>query len=71
MKKCILLALLISVPAFASSAVIPDEKTIVMYQELCAKERDPVKRHNYCYMIENSNNSRTKTNVFRLDRAFV
>lgn len=71
MKKCILLALFISAPVFAGSMAIPDEENVAMYQELCAKERDPLKRHNYCYLIEHSSHPHTNANVFRLDRAIV
>lgn len=69
MKKIILLACFVSLSAFASGS--KDKEVIAVYQELCAKEHDPVKRENYCYMLENSSRLHTNANVFRQDTAVV
>jgi hypothetical protein len=69
MKKLILLSCLLSFSSFAAGG--KSNEVIAAYQELCAKEQDPVKRHNYCYMLENSGRSHTKSNIFRQDIAVV
>lgn len=66
----ILLAIFMALPTITHAAVaVENNEVIALYQELCAKEHDPVKRQNYCYMMENS--ARVQGNVFRLDRAVV
>lgn len=69
MKKIIIL--LACFVSFSSYASVAKEEVIAAYQELCAKEHDPVKRENYCYMLENSHRSHTSANVFRQDIAVV
>lgn len=74
MKKMIVLACLFSFSSIAATSSITsgkNEEVIAVYQELCAKEHDPVKRHNYCNLFENSGRSQTKSNVFRQDIAVV
>ena len=67
MKKTILLCLLIPISAFAGG--VQENNVVAVYQELCAKERDPVKRENYCYMLERNGHSETLSSVFREDIA--
>ena len=65
MKKMILLGCLISFASFASG-----EKSYTSdYQELCAKEQDPVKRHHYCHLFEKGENIQPVSSVFRKDVA--
>jgi|GEM_PF-4571000 len=69
MKKIILICSLFPALTFAST---PQEiATADVYQELCAKEQDPVKRQNYCYMIENNGQARNLLSVFRKDVALA
>ncbi|MCA0403282.1 MAG: hypothetical protein LCH30_05720 [Proteobacteria bacterium] len=51
MKKLALI-LTILFPVFASAANLNNVATIDSFIELCAKEKDPVKRHNYCHMLD-------------------
>lgn len=69
MKKSILLACLIPLVSFAA----PEQHNanLAMYQELCAKEHDPVKRQNYCHMLERSAQTEATASVFRQDIAVV
>ena len=71
MKKLVLMAFFISAPLFAQPMDAPQKDAPGMYQDLCAKERDPVKRQNYCYLIENNTRLHTQSNAFRLDTAIV
>lgn len=69
MKKFILLSCLIPCVSFATN--VTDSNRVAVYQELCAKEQDPVKRKNYCYMLERDGKAQTMFNVFRKDIAVV
>lgn len=46
-----------------------DTAMVAVYQELCAKEPDPLKRQNYCFLLENRGRSHASSNRFRQDRA--
>jgi hypothetical protein len=70
MKKIILLSLLMPLVAVAAAGNKENNVTAV-YQELCAKEQDPVKRQNYCYMLERNGHSESLSSVFREDIAIV
>lgn len=54
MKKFVFLICLLPIISFASSSV-QHHNAAAAYQELCAKEQDPVKRQNYCHMLHQSN----------------
>jgi len=69
MKKSILLACFIPLVSFAAHG--QQHTSVAIYQELCAKEHDPVKRQNYCYMLEHSTQTGTMINAFRKDIATV
>ncbi|MDP1603614.1 MAG: hypothetical protein Q8M03_10155 [Legionella sp.] len=69
MKKIILLSLLM--PLIAVAGNTKENNVIAVYQELCAKEHDPVKRQNYCYMLERNGHSETLSSIFREDIAIV
>lgn len=69
MKFFVFFACLLSCSSLSFAAT--DEKVLALYQELCAKEPDPVKRHNYCYLLENSDRSHSRSNVFRQDTAIA
>jgi hypothetical protein len=54
MKKiAILICCLFPFISFAKSTQ-HDHATVAAYQELCAKEKDPVKRNKYCYLLHHS-----------------
>lgn len=55
MKKLILSLLisLLSLPIFAQE----QQRGLDLYQERCAKEKDPVKRRNYCYLLDRKNSN--------------
>lgn len=69
MKKSLLLGCLI--PLLSFSAYGQQNTNVAVYQQLCAKEHDPVKRQNYCYMLERSAQTNIMVNVFRKDIAIV
>lgn len=69
MKTLILLGCLIPFVSFA--ATTKDDTLIVAYQQLCAKEQDPVKRHNYCQLLEKNGQMNPSFNVFRKDTAIA
>lgn len=43
-------------PFMSSAATIQGSK-IDTFQELCAKEKDPIKRQNYCHILDRHNSS--------------
>ena len=51
MKKLALILGLIF-PMFSFAANLDNTAAIDSFQEQCAKEKDPVKRHNYCHMLD-------------------
>ncbi len=56
----------------ASFATSPTGNTaLATYQELCAKEHDPIKRQNYCVLFEKSGQAHPAFNVFKKDTAIV
>lgn len=51
MKKiAVTIGCLIPLFSFAAPADMADP--VDSYQELCAKERDPIKRQNYCHILD-------------------
>lgn len=63
-----LIGCFISLSGFTAS--IQNQKTVADFQELCAKEKDPLKRQNYCSLLdrssriqENSKLSYTETKI--------
>lgn len=68
MKKYILLFCLIPVVSFATTG---KQTEFAAYQELCAKEQDPVKRRNYCHLLERGQESRNNQTIFRRDTAIA
>lgn len=71
MKKFFLLSCLIPFVSFASPN--HEEHITLAYQELCAKEHDPVKRQNYCNLFEKNGQltPALNNNIFRKDIAVV
>ena len=59
---CLLPVLSHAMPGF-------DSQTLDAYQELCAKEQDPVKRQNYCHALQQIDQNTITTNPFRQDIA--
>ncbi|MBA2656654.1 MAG: hypothetical protein H0U70_06665 [Tatlockia sp.] len=49
-KLALIIGLLVPVLSFANN--ISNSNPFETYQEQCAKEKDPVKRHNYCHMLD-------------------
>jgi len=67
----LIIALLGLLPLSSLSFAANGEENIAVYQELCAKEQDPIKRQNYCFLLENNDHPRASGNLFRVDRAIV
>lgn len=67
MKKMILLGCLLSFASFASS----ENEHKAVYQELCAKEQDPLKRQHYCHLFEKGSLTQAQPSIFRRDTAVV
>ncbi|STX52798.1 Uncharacterised protein [Legionella busanensis] len=69
MKKFIILIFLSPLASFAAPAT--GNTAMATYQELCAKEHDPIKRQNYCVLFEKSGRAHPAFNIFRKDTAIV
>jgi len=54
-KLALVMGLLIPVLSFAAN--VPPNRTIDMFQEQCAKEKDPVKRQNSCHILDRHSES--------------
>ena len=70
MKK-LMLAISFLVPAISFAANVDGVKTIDVFQEQCAKERDPLKRQNYCHMLDSYSNSQVRNAPFQQEIATV
>lgn len=64
MKKLALILCLL--PVFSYAATNSTERT---YQDLCAKEQDPVKRQNYCHVYEDPAIKTSIAQQLRVDTA--
>ncbi|STX27605.1 Uncharacterised protein [Legionella beliardensis] len=69
MKKFIILMCLFPLASFATTT--KENTTLAAYQELCAKEHDPIKRQNYCVLFEKNGQVHPASNIFRKDTAIV
>ncbi|MGQ3888311.1 hypothetical protein ACQUW5_04665 [Legionella sp. CNM-1927-20] len=69
MKKFIILMCLSPLASFANPAT--GNTVIATYQELCAKEHDPIKRQNYCVLFEKNGQAHPASNIFKKDTAIV
>ena len=58
-KLAVVIGCLIPLLSFAGNA--ESDKALVTFQELCAKEKDPLKRQNYCHMVDSQ--SRSQANI--------
>ncbi|KTD17550.1 hypothetical protein [Legionella jordanis] len=56
-KLAIIIGFLFPLMSFASN--VDSDRTLATVQELCAKERDPVKRQNYCHILDRQSQSQT------------
>ncbi|MDI9818446.1 MULTISPECIES: hypothetical protein [unclassified Legionella] len=54
-KLAIIAGCLIPLLSFASTS--ESDRTLNTFQELCAKEKDPLKRQNYCHILDQRNHS--------------
>jgi len=70
MKKIIFLMWLLPLASFATT-IYTQTATSSAYQELCAKERDPIKRQHYCLLFERNGQASPAFTVFRKETAFV
>lgn len=43
------------IPALSFAVPVYNSNPIDVYQEQCAKEKDPVKRQNYCHILDRHN----------------
>ncbi|WP_419419628.1 hypothetical protein ACNVED_14170 [Legionella sp. D16C41] len=69
MKKFIILIFLLPLTSFANN--LKENTVVATYQELCAKEHDPVKRQNYCVLFEKNGQIQPNFHTFRKDTAVV
>ncbi len=58
MKKTVIILLLTALPLLSFAANVEERVALEYFQEHCAKEKDPVKRQNYCHMLDSRNSSR-------------
>lgn len=56
-KLTLIIACLVPVLSFAGNAY--SSSSLDVYQEQCAKEKDPVKRENYCNMLDKYSRSQS------------
>ena len=68
MKLWVLVLCFLPISLFASTS---SRDLVQVYQELCAKEPDPLKRQNYCRLLESKADARVEGSIFRQDRAVV
>jgi len=69
MKKLALALCLL--PMFSYAATTQDNQLVSTYQDLCAKEQDPVKRQNYCHLLAQPSQKEMIAEQFRQDIAIV
>lgn len=67
MRKILILCCFL--PIMASAHQYNDARSLSVYQELCAKEQDPIKRHQYCQVLNQSDLSNSQFQVLRQDIA--
>lgn len=58
-------------PVFAFATGLKDMALQNNYEELCAKEQDPVKRLNYCHALEQLDHHAAIAEPFRRDIAIA
>ncbi|WED42483.1 hypothetical protein [Legionella cardiaca] len=70
MKK---LAILIGclMPLLSFAANVESDKSLDTFQELCAKEKDPLKRQNYCHIVDQRSNSHATFSEINPDTVIV
>lgn len=66
MRKLAFISLFLPLISFAGAQPI---SVMLDYQELCLKEHDPVKRQNYCHLMQTNQNK--QLNVFQKETALV
>ncbi|ASQ45061.1 nucleoside triphosphate pyrophosphohydrolase family protein [Legionella clemsonensis] len=70
MKKiAIVIGCLIPLLSFATT--VESDKALDTFQELCAKEKDPLKRQNYCHILDQKNHSQAILSDIRPDTVIV
>ncbi len=69
MKLFVLLLCLLPCVNFAAQNL--SKNAVATYQQLCAKEIDPVKRHHYCSVLENNTHLQFIPSALRKDTALV
>ncbi|KTD13027.1 hypothetical protein [Legionella jamestowniensis] len=70
MKKiAIVIGCLMPLLSFAAPA--EGDKTLDAFQELCAKEKDPLKRQNYCHILDQKSHSQAILSDINPDTVIV
>lgn len=67
MRKILVLCCFL--PVFSWAGHFSDARSLSVYQELCAKEQDPIKRHQYCQVLNQSDLSHSSFQILRQDIA--
>lgn len=68
-KLALIISCLVPVLSFATNVSI--SQRVAIFQERCAKEKDPVKRQNSCLMLDKHNGSQTNIADFHKETATV
>lgn len=68
-KLAIVISCLMSLLSFTTHA--ETDSALDTFQELCAKEKDPVKRQNYCHVLDQHNQSQATLSDTRQDTVIV
>lgn len=69
MRKIFILLCLLPVLSFAGERSFSSD--LSAYQELCAKEQDPIKRHQYCQVLNQSDLIHPRLQNIRQDIALA
>lgn len=57
MKKLAAVAISCLIPFFSFAGSVDSDRALDTFLERCAKEKDPVKRQNYCHMLDQHSQS--------------
>lgn len=71
MRKIVFFACFLPTLTWATNTNMTYLDKVHGYQELCAKEKDPVKRHQYCQILNRPYLVHPRFEVFRQDIAIV
>ncbi|KTC85127.1 hypothetical protein [Legionella brunensis] len=68
-KLAIVIGCLMPLLSFATN--VESDKSLDTFQELCAKEKDPLKRQNYCHILDQKSHSQANLSDFNQDTVIV